>query len=73
VELRTKVGGGTAAASPAAASDSAPASSPHRDAVAALVALGYKSADADAAVRRAALSLGAEADTSSLIRRALNG
>ena len=73
VELRTKVGGGTAAASPAAASDSAPTSSPHRDAVAALVALGYKSADADASVRRAALALGAEADTSSLIRRALNG
>jgi len=42
-------------------------------AVAALVALGYKSADADQAVRRAVVALGAGADTSALIRRALNG
>lgn len=73
VELRTKVGGGSTAATSVGADDSSPASTPHRDAVAALVALGYKPADADAAVRRAAVALGADADTSALIRRALNG
>jgi holliday junction DNA helicase RuvA len=39
--------------------------------VAALVALGYKLADADEAVRRASLSLGTSATTESLIRKAL--
>jgi Holliday junction DNA helicase RuvA len=41
--------------------------------VAALIALGYKAADADQAVRRAALALGAGATTESLIKRALSG
>jgi holliday junction DNA helicase RuvA len=45
--------------------------SPHADAVAALVALGYKLADADEAVRRASLNLGPKATTESLIRKAL--
>jgi Holliday junction DNA helicase RuvA len=45
--------------------------SPHSDAVAALVALGYKLADADEAVRRASLNLGPKATTESLIRKAL--
>ena len=74
VELRSKVGG-DASAAPAEGGpggESVPAT-PHRDAVAALVALGYKTADADQAVRRAAVALGAGADTSALIRRALNG
>jgi len=73
VELRNKVGGGGTAATTVEASEASPGSTPHRDAVAALVALGYKAADADTAVRRAAVALGADADTSSLIRRALNG
>ena len=73
VELRSKVGGSeTAAAAGSDAGDAGVPATPHRDAVAALVALGYKTADADQAVRRAAVALGAGADTSALIRRALN-
>ncbi len=77
VELRGKVGAdpGSPAvetdAAPAAASDGAGAI--HRDAVAALVALGYKQADADQAVRRGALTLGPKATTESLIKKALAG
>ena len=75
VELKAKVGAG-GAMSPltagGAGSDSGEAGSPHRDAVAALVALGYKSADADQAVRRAALALGGTASTETLIKKALN-
>ena len=44
-----------------------------RDAVLALGALGYKQADADAAVRRAQVALGADATTEKLIKRALAG
>jgi len=40
--------------------------------VAALGALGYKPADAEQAVRRAALALGGEATTEALVKRALN-
>jgi len=42
-----------------------------RDAVLALVALGYKPADADKAVRQAATALGPAATTEALIKRAL--
>ena len=42
-----------------------------RDAVSALVALGYKAADADQSVRRAALALGATATTEQLIKKSL--
>jgi Holliday junction DNA helicase RuvA len=49
------------------------ASSPHRDAIAALIALGYKAADADQAVRQAALALGGKTlTTEALIKKALN-
>jgi Holliday junction DNA helicase RuvA len=72
VELKARLG---AAPAPAGAADAGPspagAGSPHRDAVSALVALGYKAADADQAVRRAALGLGAGASTEALIRKAL--
>ena len=70
VELKSKVGGMD---SPSAApSDlAAAAASPHRDAVAALIALGYRAADADQAVRRAALTLGSDLTTEALIRKAL--
>ncbi|HNC23850.1 MAG TPA: Holliday junction branch migration protein RuvA [Opitutaceae bacterium] len=72
VELKAKVGGSSAAAPvPVGESDSPLAASPHRDAVAALVALGYKTADADEAVRRAALTLGPKATTEALIKKAL--
>ncbi|MDB6093381.1 MAG: ruvA [Verrucomicrobia bacterium] len=74
VELKSKVG---ASSSPAPLLDNGAqpeggAGGPHRDAVAALSALGYKTADADQAVRRASLALGPKATTESLIRKALN-
>lgn len=75
VELKAKVGGSDLT-STASIDDSAAApagASIHRDAVSALVALGYKAADADQAVRRAALSLGATATTEALIKKALSG
>ena len=72
IELRTKVGVAGETASPVAGAPAAgETASPHRDAVAALVALGYKAADADRAVRQAVLSLGADATTEALIKKAL--
>jgi Holliday junction DNA helicase RuvA len=79
VELRAKVGA-TADGSPvagslgtgAAGAPTAP-ESPLRDAVLALTSLGYKPSDADAAVRRAQVALGANATTEKLIKRALAG
>ncbi|MBS0662813.1 MAG: Holliday junction branch migration protein RuvA [Verrucomicrobia bacterium] len=73
VELKSKVGGsGATVAAPAGGSVVPEAGSPHRDAVAALVALGYKTADADEAVRRSALTLGPKATTEALIKKALS-
>ncbi len=75
VELKNKVGGaGLPAAGGSLAGDAAaPAGETrHHDAVLALTALGYKAADADQAVRRAALALGATATTEALIKKALN-
>jgi Holliday junction DNA helicase RuvA len=73
VELKAKVGGSAPAALAGSlgAGEAGGGANAHRDAVAALVALGYKAADADASVRSAALSLGPEATTESLIKRAL--
>src|SRR5215207_8371419 len=69
VELKAKVGGTDFAGQPVAGSEGTPSgSSTHRDAVSALIALGYKAADADQAVRRSALSLGPDASTESLIK-----
>jgi Holliday junction DNA helicase RuvA len=79
VELRAKLGatGGASPVAGAPAADGAPAapsgSTVFRDAVLALGALGYKPADADAAVRRAQIALGADATTEKLIKRALAG
>jgi Holliday junction DNA helicase RuvA len=73
IELRSRVGSidstlpGGSPEGIAAAGDSA-----HRDAVAALIALGYKAADADQAVRRAALASSGQITTESLIKRALS-
>jgi Holliday junction DNA helicase RuvA len=79
IELRAKVGAGGSAESAlmSGGSDSdSPASHPPgdalmRDAVMALGALGYKTADADEAIRRAVLALGPKATTEQLIKKAL--
>ena len=76
VELKSKVGGGEGAATGAGdggSGGSGAGENPHRDAVAALIALGYKAADADQAVRRSALALGAQASTEALIKKSLSG
>lgn len=79
VELRAKVGasggaspvaGGAAATATGGGGD--PGDVPLRDAVLALSTLGYKAADADAAVRRAQIALGAGASTEKLIKHALS-
>jgi Holliday junction DNA helicase RuvA len=77
VELKNKLGGtGLAGASTTAdggETSSSPADRRLADAIAALIALGYKPADADTAVRRAALALGADATTEKLMKKALGG
>src|SRR5687768_8378997 len=76
VELKAKVGGtdlGSSIATGTPADAAAGSASQHRDAVAALIALGYKAADADQAVRRSALALGPQASTEALIKKALSG
>ena len=78
IELRAKVGAsasGSPVAGPADGTRPAAGSAdtPFRDAVLALSSLGYKPADADAAVRRAQVALGATATTEALIKRALAG
>ena len=72
VELKSKVGGIDApAGTPSEVAAGSGGGSVQRDAVAALIALGYKAADADQAVRRAVLSLGGQATTEALIKKAL--
>ncbi|HEY5228902.1 MAG TPA: Holliday junction branch migration protein RuvA [Opitutaceae bacterium] len=71
VELKGRLGASALSVGSLAPSEPAGEASPHADAVAALVALGYKVGDADEAVRRAALALGAKATTESLIKKAL--
>ncbi|MBC8041100.1 MAG: Holliday junction branch migration protein RuvA [Opitutaceae bacterium] len=75
IELRSKVGitGSAETVLSASGSDSAaaPADTRMRDAVMALGALGYKTADADEAIRRATLALGPKATTEQLIKKAL--
>ncbi len=71
VELRAKVGAGEAALGALASGATAPQRTPHADAVAALVALGYRVADADDAVRRASLALGPDASTEAMVKKAL--
>jgi holliday junction DNA helicase RuvA len=76
VELKAKVGGaelGSATVAGEAGGPAAAGASTHRDAVSALIALGYKAADADQAVRRSALALGPQASTETLIKKALSG
>jgi Holliday junction DNA helicase RuvA len=76
VELKSKVVGIDSAAwsgdGGMAAAAAGGTGSPHRDAVSALMALGYKGSDADQAVRRAALTVGSSATTEVLIKKALS-
>jgi holliday junction DNA helicase RuvA len=72
IELKSRVGAaGGAVGAMLAASGSPAGESPHADAVAALVALGYKTGDADEAIRHASLTLGPSATTEALIKKAL--
>jgi Holliday junction DNA helicase RuvA len=72
IELKSRVGGvGLADPANAEAGGAAAEINPHRDAVSALIALGYKPADADQSIRRAALALGPAATTEQLIKKAL--
>jgi len=76
IELRAKVGAtgsseSVLSASGASDDNSSPSDSRLRDAVLALSALGYKTADADEAVRRGLLTLGPKATTEQLIKKAL--
>ena len=83
VELKDKVLPKGMTASPSTGNKSTPAAmaepvpmdgnhlSNYRDAVSALLTLGYKATDADLAVRRAAESLGENVSTEELIRKAL--
>lgn len=73
VELKSKVGGtGITVGAETSAQAAGGGDTRHHDAVLALTALGYKAADADQAVRRAALALGSGASTEALIKKALN-
>lgn len=75
VELRAKLGAADSA-SPDLGTEgtaaAAPTSTAHGDAIAALIALGFKAADADQAVRQAALSLGGKITTEALIKKSLS-
>lgn len=77
VELKDKIGAEPAtSAPPAAGAKSATVSvadTRSRDAVLALTALGYKIADAEKSIRKAAQTLGGDAGTEELIKHALNG
>lgn len=72
IELRSRVGG--TGGTPQASDPKIPAAgnaTSISDAIAALAVLGYKTAEADKAVRQAALALGADAPTEQLIKHAL--
>lgn len=74
MELRDQFlpSGPTVAGAVPAATTGAPAGDTRiHDAVLALIALGYKQADADKAIRQAAVALGPAASTEALIKRAL--
>lgn len=77
IELRDKLNPAdlgtvsSSSSSPASASGPAPVENKIRDAVMALVALGYKAADADKSVRQAWVAVGPTASTEALIKKAL--
>ncbi len=77
IELRAKVGSTGSvetvlSASGAGDAGSVPSDKRMLDAVLALSALGYKTGDADEAIRRATLALGPKATTEQLIKKALS-
>lgn len=73
IELRDKLGAtsATAVAPTAGEPGTAPGENKIRDAMLALVALGYKAPDADKSVRQALVALGPSATTEALIKKAL--
>ncbi len=72
IELRDKLGATTTTLpSGGEAPAASPADNKIRDAVLALVALGYKAPDADKSVRQALVALGPSATTEALIKKAL--
>jgi Holliday junction DNA helicase RuvA len=76
IELRDKVNPADLGSVPATKPESitggsAPAENKIRDAVMALIALGYKAPDADKAVRQSWVALGPTASTEALIKKAL--
>lgn len=77
IELRDKLNPADLGSMPTSASGASPAAGPApvenkiRDAVMALVALGYKAADADKSVRQAWVAMGPSATTEALIKKAL--
>ena len=76
IELRDQVNPAELGARPSGlvvpgSGSAAPAENKIRDAVLALVALGYKAADGDLAVRQAWVALGPTASTEALIKKAL--
>lgn len=71
IELRDKVGFETAAASTGLSATTSSAPTPATDAVAALIVLGNKPADADKAVRTALAKLGSSATADQLVKAAL--
>jgi len=72
VELKAELGSGAFGGAVSGMSGAAGSGTPHSDAVAALMALGYKAPDADQAVRRASAALGAGAATEALVKKALS-
>ena len=74
VELKSKVGASDASTPITGESETAAPTggTMQRDAVAALIALGYRAVDADQAVRNASLALGPKATTEALIKKALS-
>lgn len=72
IELKDKVGlGGTAGVTGQVGGAPAGEPSAFSDAVASLITLGYKPADADKLVRKASASLGSEASVEALLKQAL--
>lgn len=71
LDLRDKVSIGGAAAAPSPAAGTAPAGSAAADALAALIALGTKGADAEKLVRAAVAKAGPAATADQLVRAAL--
>ena len=71
IELKAKVGGTASSVDSANTSEESKAGSHQRDAISALIALGFKTQDADQAVRQAVLALGPKATTEALIKKAL--